>query len=401
MQYVKGTPYFCKKFKKIKEYPYLNNDISTDILIVGGGVCGAILNYYLSQKFDVVLIDKGRIGQCCTSCATAILEYQLDDFYSKLKKEFSKEEIIEIYKMGINSVNKIEKFIKKHGNECDFYKRPSFLYTTKESEYKLLKNEYELRKNHGLKCEFIDKNNNPFNFEVAYGIYAPNGGAELNPYLFTKQLIENAENQDKIFENTGYESMIQKEDYIEVRTNYNQIITCKRIVFATGFNLEEFDNQDIIERFTTYTIVTNKLKDFEWFNRATIHDTVDPYHYLRLLPNNRIIFGGEDVPFKKSNMEEKKAMSKYKKLYNFLLKMFPMLKDKIEVEYSFCGCFGATDNNLGLIGETDTDNVYYFLSCGTNGIVNAMYGVELMENLLNNKQDKFEHLFTPLRVINK
>ena len=401
MQYVKGTPYFCKKFKKIKEYPYLNNDITTDILIVGGGICGAILNFYLAQKFDVVLIDKGRIGQCCTSCATAILEYQLDDFYSKLKKEFSKDEIIEIYKMGISSVNKIEKFIKKYGNECDFYKRPSFLYTTKEIDYKLLKNEYDLRKNHGLKCEFIDKNNNPFNFEVAYGIYAPNGGAELNPYLFTKQLIENAKNQDKIFENTGYESMIQKDNYIEVRTNYNQIINCKRIVFATGFNLEEFDNQDIIERFTTYTIVTNKLTDFEWYNRATIHDTIEPYHYLRLLPNNKIIFGGEDAPFKKSNMEEKKAKSKYKKLYNFLLEMFPMLKGKIEIEYSFCGCFGATDNNLGLIGETDTDNVYYFLSCGANGIVNAMYGVELMENLLNNKQDKFEHLFTPLRVINK
>ena len=100
-------------------------------------------------------------------------------------------------------------------------------------------------------------------------------------------------------------------------------------------------------------------------------------------------------------MTEKKAMSKYKKLYNYLLTMFPMLKGKIEIEYSFCGCFGATDNNLGLIGETDTDNVYYFLSCGANGIVNAMYGVELMENLLKNKTDKFEHLFTPLRVLNK
>ena len=62
MQYVKGTPYFCKKFKKIKEYPYLNNDITTDVLIVGGGICGAILNYYLSQKFDIVLIDTaGRL----------------------------------------------------------------------------------------------------------------------------------------------------------------------------------------------------------------------------------------------------------------------------------------------------------------------------------------------------
>lgn len=400
MQYVKGTPYFCKNFKKIKQYPYLENDISTNILIVGGGICGAILNFYLSQKYDVVLIDKGRLGQCCTSCATAILEYQLDEFFSKLKNEISKSEIIEIYKMGQNSIKKIEKFIAKYGNECDFYKRPSLLFTTKESEYKLFKKEYELRKQNGLKCELLDKTNNPFPFELAYGLYCKDGGAELNPYLFTKQLIENAKNQTSIYENTGYESMEQLDDEIIVRTNYNQIIKCKKIIFATGFNLEKFENKDIIERFVTYTIVTNPIEK-EWYNRATVHDNISPYHYMRLLPNNRIIFGGEDIAFKKNNMLDKKANSIYKKLFKTLQEMFPTLKDSLKIDYQFCGCFGATDNNLGLIGETDVPNVYYFMSCGANGIVNAMYGVTLIENILNNKIDKFEHLFTPLRVLNK
>ena len=114
MQYVKGVPYFCQNVEYLKQYNYLTSDIKCDILIVGGGICGAILNYYLSQKYDVVLIDKGRIGQNCTSCATAILEYQLDDFYDDLKQELTKQEIIEIYKMGQNSIKKIEKFVKKY-----------------------------------------------------------------------------------------------------------------------------------------------------------------------------------------------------------------------------------------------------------------------------------------------
>ena len=399
MQYVKGSPYFCQNVQKIKQYKYLDKDLETDILIVGGGICGAILNFYLSKKYDVALIDKGRFGQGCTSCATAILEYQLDEFFSDLKKEINSQEIIDIYKMGQKSIKKIEKFVKEYGNNCEFYKRPSFLYTTNKNEKKLFEDEYNLRINNGLKCKFINSKNNPFPFYVAYGIYDREGGGEFNPYLFSKMLIENAYNQEKIFENTEYVNMTKKDGKIVVSTLYNQKITCNKVVFATGFNLEKFDNQDIIERFVTYSIVTNPIDDFEWQGRATIHDNIKPYHYLRMLADNRIIYGGEDIAFNDKNMQDKKAEKIYQKLFENLIELFPDLKNRLNVEYKFCGCFGTTDNNLGLIGETDIEDVYYFLSCGANGIINAMQGVEILDNIFKGKDDKFRYLFSPLRVL--
>lgn len=100
MEYVKGKPYFCYADAKIKQYKYLENDISCDLLIIGGGIDGAIANFYLSQNFDVVLVDKGRFGMACTSCATALLEYQLDDYANDLKKYMSEDEIVLAYNMG-------------------------------------------------------------------------------------------------------------------------------------------------------------------------------------------------------------------------------------------------------------------------------------------------------------
>ena len=397
MQYVKGSPYFCKSFENLNQYKYLNKDISTDILIVGAGICGCILNYYLSKKHDVILIDKGRIGQGCTSCATAILEYQLDDFYEDLQNEISKDEIIEIYKMGQNSIKKLEKFVKKHGNDCQFYKRPSFSYTTKQSNYQSFKKEFDLRKNNGFNCHFITKDNNPFPFNIECGIYDSKGGAEINPYLFTKRLIENSKNQDAIFENTEFISMQSIDNKIYVQTSYGYTITCNKIIFATGFNLEYIKDIKTIERFITYTIITSPQINFEWYNRATIHDDNDPYHYLRLLPDNRIIFGGEDIPFKDKNFSSKKAEQNYEKLYNSLLELFTEQKNNLNIDYKFCGCFGSTSNNLGLIGETKIDNVYAFYSCGANGIVNALYGVDLIEDIFNHKENKLTHLFCPIR----
>ncbi len=77
--------------------------------------------------------------------------------------------------------------------------------------------------------------------------------------------------------------------------------------------------------------------------------------------------------------------------------MLPEYADQIFVDYKFCGAFGSTDNNLGLIGQTENKNLYYFLSAGVNGIINAMYGVKIIEDLFNNKQNKYTKLFDPLR----
>lgn len=32
--------------------------------------------------------------------------------------------------------------------------------------------------------------------------------------------------------------------------------------------------------------------------------------------------------------------------------MLPNISNQIEVDYKFCGAFGSTNNNLGLIGQT-------------------------------------------------
>ena len=50
MEYVKGSPFFCQG-EKIKRYPYLNKDASCEVLIIGGGIVGAIANFYISQKY--------------------------------------------------------------------------------------------------------------------------------------------------------------------------------------------------------------------------------------------------------------------------------------------------------------------------------------------------------------
>lgn len=395
MEYVKGTPFFTQG-EKIKQYNYLNKDAECDVLIVGGGIDGAIVNFYLSQKYNTILVDKQMFGFCSTSCATILLEYQLDNFASDLLKEMSQNQVVDVYKMGLYSIEKINSFIKKYGNSCQFALRPTLLFSANKIDKKDILKEYNFRVLNGFDCELITKKNNPFPFKIGYGIYCPNGGCELNPYLFTKQLIENSSNQQHIYENTEVKSFVCEKDFVIATTSYGQKIKCKKLVLATGFNWELLKNKTLTSRTVSYSVVTTPSL-INWKQNALIQDCKQPYHYMKKLPCGRIIFGGEDTKFNDKFIKEKTAIKKYKKLEKSLKKMFD--SQDIKIEYNFCGCFGTTKNNLGVIGKSEQKNVYYFFSNGANGVINGMFAVELLEDIFNGKYNKFEELFSPLRKI--
>ena len=396
MEYIKGKPYFCEVEERIKQYPYLDKNIECEILIVGGGIDGTIANHFLSINHDVVLVDKSRFGMGCTSVATALLEYQLDEFASDLKKYMTKKEIVFAYTLGKKSIQKIENFVKKYGNFCNFSKKTTFLFAKQKSQRQEILQEYEFRKKNGFKCDFVEKGE-IFPFEFDCGILANDGGAEFNPYLFTKQMIETSKNQNQIFENTKIENISKMGDKIVASTNFGEKIFCKKLVVATGFNWEFLKKTDLCERFISYSIVTEPIENFDWHKQALIHDCQEPYHYLRILPDKRIILGGEDTVFNQKPISEKTANKKYGKLQKDLFEMFPKIKN-CKIEYKFCGTFGTTKNNMGLIGKSDfDDDVLLFVSCGANGIINAMIGVEVLEDLLQNKQNKYSGLFSPKR----
>lgn len=395
MEILKGITYFDKQ-KLGKRYPYINKDMRCDVVIIGGGIDGAIVNYYLSSKFKTILVDKGRFALGDTVAATALLEYQLDDFAADLQGEVKQEDVGKLYKLGLESIDKMEQITKKIGNTFGFKRKPSFVYSDKEKDVKAFETEYAFRKKLGLPVQFITQKNNPFPFAVQAGLYCENGGAELNPYRFTHALLENS--GGKKFENTEVVAIEKNDNGLVCVTSYGYKIFCKKVICATGFNETLLSKKPLSEKYVSYTIVTNPMPNLAWEGDALVQDFMDPYHYMRKLPDQRIIFGGEDVAYKKT-IDEKTAKEKYKVLLEQLKTLFPAFKDDLHIEYSFCGLFASTKNNLGIISKTQQDNVYLFSSCGANGIINAFFGVDLLLSLFENKPHWLEPLFSMFRKV--
>ena len=75
-------------FDDIKEdFPKLNESITCDILIVGGGLTGLSLAYYLKdENTSTILIEQGKLASSTTRRSTAKLTYFQQDILSNIQK---------------------------------------------------------------------------------------------------------------------------------------------------------------------------------------------------------------------------------------------------------------------------------------------------------------------------
>ncbi|MGL5150585.1 MAG: NAD(P)/FAD-dependent oxidoreductase [Clostridium sp.] len=394
-QYVKGTPFFTNVNNKI-QYPYLTENIETDVCVIGGGVTGAISAYYFAKNnIKTVLLEKKRIAHLSTSVTTSLLQYELDDNLSELKKFTTLDRALKSYKLGLKALDEIDAFINTHGNCCDYKKRDTLLYTSKKDEINALEIEFNLRRENGFQVEYIDEKTNKYGLDLKAGIISKNGGAEFDPYRYTHELLDVAiQNGASIYENTEVIDIVHFENHVEVITEYGYIVKAKKVVIATGYNTKLFTDRNFATKTTTFNIVTKPVSNFNgWGDKILIRDNCDPYNYLRTTCDDRIIIGGEDVPLSPDSLNEDIANNKYTILENRLKSMFRDIKN-IEVDFKYCGTFASTPDNLGFIGpDKKHKNLWYVLGYGANGILFAILGGMMLSNLYLGNEDMDMDLF--------
>ena len=395
VQFVQGSPLFTNINKVKKQYNYLTEDIDTEVIIVGGGVTGSILGYYFSKEgIDSVILEKSRIAHGSTSITTSLLQYELDSNLMSLMESVPSEQVINSYKLGITALKEIEKFINENGNGCNYIKRDTLLYTAKDLEKKEIYEEYKIRKENGFNVKFINEEENPFSFDLKAGLYAIEGGAELDPFKYTHQLLEVATNNGlRVYENTAVIDVKYNEEYVEAITSYNHKVKGKILVLATGYNTELFTDRSFGIKTYTYNIATKPLRDIKgWQNNVLIRDNESRYNYFRTTSDNRIIAGGEDTPFT-DNFNPRIAIEKYNILEQRLKNMFNEINN-IKIEYKYCGAFASTKDNLGFIGkDPNKDRLWYALGYGANGILFAILGGLMLPKLYKGEVDDYLKYF--------
>ncbi|MCH5717438.1 FAD-binding oxidoreductase [Niabella hibiscisoli] len=110
-------------------YPSIQQNISSDIIVLGGGITGALIaDALVKEGYDTVLIDKNDIALGSTSATTSMLQYEIDVPLYRLEKKIGTDAAAQCYKAGIEAIKEIEQLIESEKIDCGFQKRA--LYTS-------------------------------------------------------------------------------------------------------------------------------------------------------------------------------------------------------------------------------------------------------------------------------
>lgn len=149
--------YWIDSVKDSKKYKSLEDNIKTDICIIGGGLAGISTAYNLSKyKIRTVLIEKNRIGMQTSSNSTAKITSQHGLMYKYLIDSKGKDFARKYYEANENAIRNIENIIKKEKIECDFEHQPAYVFTQKIQDVQKIKDEVNAVKSFGGKAEYVE-----------------------------------------------------------------------------------------------------------------------------------------------------------------------------------------------------------------------------------------------------
>ncbi|PMC40470.1 FAD-binding oxidoreductase [Bacillus sp. UMB0899] len=384
MKLYNGDLYWPETYKHISKYKQLNEVITCDVLIVGGGMSGALCAHTLSKlPIKTVLVEKETIGSGSSTANTGLLQYANDKMLHEFIEKLGEEKAVRFYKLCVKAVDDLEVVANELADPVDFFRRDSLYYASSEEDVPKLQKEYDALKKHQFDVDYLDKNaiKKMFSFEKPAALLTK-GDAEVNPFKFIHTIIKNAHQEGvRIYEETELQEIGSDEEYMYFQSETGKI-AAKKVIYSTGYESIPFAKKIGGKLNRTYAIATTPLPAFpNWTENCLIWETKRPYFYMRTTKDGRIIAGGLDekineVPSSKSIIEKHSKL-----LLQKIKEHFPQYN--VDVSHAWVARFGESVDGLPFIGQhPKNDRVFYCLGYGGNGTVYSMIGAQMIKDLI-------------------
>ena len=332
----------------ISRFPRLDQDLTTDVVVVGGGLTGLTTAYLLKRAgHRVVVLERDRCAQVDTGHTTAHLTCVTDTRLTELVRSFGEDHARAIWDAGLAAIARIDESVRTEGIDCDFSWVPAYLHARPDptgNDVKQLQDEATLAADLGFDARFVDR----VPFFDRPGVEF-DGQARFHPRKYLAALARVVDGDGShLFEHSAADEV--KEDPLSVTVG-SHTIHCGYVVVAThnpivgkaGWLGATF-LQTKLSLYTSYAVggrvATGSVPD------ALFWDLGDPYRYCRLQPQREfdyVIVGGEDH----KTGQESDPTGCFDRLESAVKEWLP----DIELTHRWSGQVIETNDGLPYIGE--------------------------------------------------
>jgi glycine/D-amino acid oxidase-like deaminating enzyme len=387
-----GHPYWLLKNGLMESYPALDHDVEAEVVVLGAGITGALVTYLLvKQGVNVVVVDKREAGWGSTSASTGLLQYEIDCNLFELKQLVGEADAIHAYRLGVEAIDAIGQVVgelaEEGGAKDAFQRRPSLYAARRLRDERVLEQEFEARQACGLRVRYLTQHPLIDEFGVkARAAIVSEDAAQIDPYLAAHRLLARSVKLGaQVYDRTEVTKISAKAQGVLLTTDRGFKLSAKKLVFASGYETQNYLKQPVAELHSTYALVSEPvsehLRESETWVNHLLWEAARPYFYLRTTDDGRLIMGGEDEPFRDADKRDRLIGRKTAKLLKTYAAFYPG-RSVPEVAFAWAGTFGETKDGLAYIGESpEMPNAYFALGYGGNGITYSMIAARIIADL--------------------
>ena len=391
----------------ITNYPHfkqLNNNISTDVCIIGGGITGISTGYYLNKNnIDFVILERNKVCESTTKFSTAKVTSQHDLIYTEIIKKYGIKKAKLYLEANNEAIKNIQNIIQEENIDCDFEIEDSYVFTQDLNLQQNILNEYKaLSKLDFKNVELLNRVTLPLN--TKYAIKFKNQ-AKFNPKKYTLALANII--KDNIYENSHVTRIDKKKNKIYVHTK-NGIVTCNKVVLATHYPIKDIPGFYFTKMYqdTSYMIavdIQNNALDGMYISleeptislrTLTLKNNTKNKNNIKDNDNNNtniLLIGGNGI--KTGDVLDK---NKYTFLEKIAKEMYP--DSKVIKRWNTQDCI--TLDKIPYIGKFSIFYPNIYVATGFNkwGMTTSNIAASIITDNILNKHNKYEEVFKATRL---
>ena len=358
----------------IPNFPKLEGEKSTDVLIIGGGLCGILCAYFLKRAgVDYILVEGNKIASGITKNTTAKITSQHGLIYDKLIRTVGTEKAMMYLNANEDAIREYTNLCKEI--DCDFEKKSAYTYSL--TDRAKIENEVKAVNTLGISAEFEKDIPLPFNVQ---GAILFKDQAQFNPLKFICEIAKNL----NIYENTFIRDI--GKDFAVSDTGK---IRAKKIIVATHFPFINKHGSYFLKLYQHRSYVS-AYENAQKINGMYVDEDMKGMSFRNY--GNLLLIGG-------GGHRTGKQGGAWSEINEFAKKHYPLSKLKYEWAAQDCMSLDSVPY-IGLYSKR-TPNLYVATGFNKWGITSSMFGAKILCDMVLDKKNDFSLVFSPQRSILK
>ncbi len=387
--------YYVRSLAEDRHYPALNGTVETDVCVIGGGLAGINTALGLAERGkNVVLIESRRIGWGASGRNAGIVAKGYSAGEAGLARSQGLKDAQKLVSLTKNARKLIRKRIAEFNIDCGPVIDGVLTVSWRDKPEALRQYIAQANGNFDLGFEFWPRErvrSHCLTEKYFDGIFSPHD-FQFNPLRYLRGLARVvAERGGKIFEGSAA-LKIQREGGSWVVHTAAGKVKAQHVVLCCAIYMEGLDRRLENAAFPvqTYMMATAPVDEHILKSaintRHAIYDTRFCSDYYRVLPDNRVLWGGR-VGLWAHPQDIAGAM------LHDMLKVYPQLAGHVTPEVSWSGMMCYAPHKMPQIGQLEP-GYWYNTGFGGHGLCPTTAGGEMIAAAIAG-DDKTYQAFAP------